>query len=498
MTGWPSHGWQVPLHTSLSNGTIGVIVVGLLGKWPLTKVVDVPLVSMCHQNGGLHGYWSQRRTLRDCPMTLAPVSETYSGTDNGESLRVLVLGLNYFPEQTGIAPYTSALAQGLHSRGMKVNVLSAHPHYPEWKIQPGFGSWTRNDVVKGLPVRRLRHYVPANPAGVKRLLSEISFGLRLFFTKWGSPDVVVMVSPALFSSAIAAMRIRFSRHKPALNFWLQDIYSLGIMETGMGGGALARIFTWVESKIFRTGHGVVVIHDRFADYVTGTLGVDPARVEVVRNWTHLADGHTSNVYAVRATHGWAADETVVLHAGNMGVKQGLENVVNAAKLADHLHLPLRFVLLGDGSQRGELRSLAEGVERLSFIDPLDDAGFQSALSAADILLVNEKPGVLEMAVPSKLTSYFNAGKPVLAATDVAGITADEIASAQAGVVIEAGNAQAMVDAAMGLRADPMAAGGFGDNGMRYRIDVLGEDAAIDRYASWLRKLALAQSRTAAE
>ncbi|WP_233204637.1 glycosyltransferase [Cryobacterium sp. Y62] len=410
---------------------------------------------------------------------------------------MLVLGLNYQPEQTGIAPYTSALAGGLQARGMHVEVVSAHPHYPQWKIQPGFGSWTKCDTVDGVTVRRLRHYVPARPSGVKRLLSEISFGLRLAFLRWGEPDVVVMVSPALFSTAIATLRIRLRRHKPAINVWLQDIYSLGISETGLGGSLVARIIAWVEMKTLNAASGVVVIHTRFADYVTDKLGVDADRVEIVRNWTHLDAAPLANLPAIRKVHGWASDEIVVLHAGNMGVKQGLENVVNAARLADEHHLPLRFVLLGNGSQRDELRTLAAGIERLDFIDSLDDAGFQGALSAADILLVNEKPGVSEMAVPSKLTSYFNAGRPVIAATDLTGITAGEIAASHAGLIVQAGDAQAMVDAAMSLAADPTAAARLGTNGLRYRLEVLGEDAAIDRYADWLRRLAAQSSRTRA-
>ena len=414
-----------------------------------------------------------------------------------QSLHVLILGLNYLPEQTGIAPYTSALARGLQTRGMHVDVLSANPHYPEWKVHSGFGSWTKQDTVDGVAVCRLRHYVPARPSGVKRLLSEISFGLRLVFSRWGKPDVVVMVSPALFANAIATLRIRLGRHKPAVNVWLQDIYSLGITEIGMGGGLVARIISWVETKTLNAASGVVVIHSRFADYVSAKLGVDADRVEVVRNWTHLDAAPNANLPAIRSAHGWAADETVVLHAGNMGLKQGLENVVNAARLADEHQLPLRFVLLGNGSQRDELRALARGIERLDFIDSLDDAGFQGALSAADILLVNEKPGVSEMAVPSKLTSYFDAGRPVLAATDPTGITAGEIEAAQAGLVVKAGDAQALVDVAMRLAGEPVAAAKLGANGLRYRHEVLGEDAAIDRYSNWLRHLAEQNAHTRA-
>lgn len=405
------------------------------------------------------------------------------------SLSVLIMGLNYAPESTGIAPYTSALSRGLRTRGWNVRVLTSHPHYPEWHIHPGYGQWCREESAQGVSITRLLHYVPKRAEGLQRLLSEISFGVRLLFAHWGKPDVIILVSPALFSSAMAMLRAKLSRRSPIVSVWLQDIYSLGVTETGTGGGIVSRVMTWVEKSTLRAASGVVVIHPRFERYLTGKLRIDPDRISVIRNWTHLEFAPPSDVPAIRRSHGWGDRETVVLHAGNMGVKQGLANVVLAARLADERNLPIRFVLLGNGSQRHALQELGADVERLQFIESLDDAAFQGALAAADILLVNEKLGVSEMAVPSKLTSYFNAGRPVLAATDRTGVTAGEIEAACGGAVVDAGDPAALLDAAMRLGRDPERALQFGANGMRYRREVLGEETAIDRYAAWLKRLA---------
>jgi colanic acid biosynthesis glycosyl transferase WcaI len=146
--------------------------------------------------------------------------------------------------------------------------------------------------------------------------------------------------------------------------------------------------------------------------------------------------------------------TLAVHAGNMGAKQGLENVVDAARLADEKNAPVRFILVGAGSERQALDEYARGVSRLSFADPLAENEFRLALGAADVLLVNEKPGVSEMAMPSKLTSCFGASRPVIAATDRHGITASEIAAIDAGVVVEAGDPAGLLEAIMPLRDDP--------------------------------------------
>lgn len=230
-------------------------------------------------------------------------------------------------------------------------------------------------------------------------------------------------------------------------------------------------------------------HERFADYVARELGVAPENIVVIRNWTHLPPSPPIDREAARKARGWAPGDTMVLHAGNMGAKQGLDNVVDAARLADAQLAPVRFVLLGDGGERDRLRELAGGIERIEFIDPLGTEEFRAALAAADVLLVNEKPGVAEMAVPSKLTSYFDAGRPVVAAINVAGITASELAAADAGIVVPAGEPDQLIDAVLRLRADPALAAQFGAAGRRYRETVLDQDAATARWAALIEDLA---------
>ncbi|MFB2580915.1 glycosyltransferase family 4 protein [Herbiconiux sp. P15] len=410
------------------------------------------------------------------------------------ALRIAILGLNYAPEPTGNAPYTSSLAEGLRERGHSVRVLASHPHYPEWKIRDGYGEWTRHESLKGVPVTRLRHYVPGKPNGIQRLISEISFGARLLFTRWGNPDVVLLVSPALVSSWMALTRARFGRRRPAVAIWVQDLYSLGIAETGDGGGIAERVLTAIESNTFQNVDGVVVIHQRFADHAIKHLGASPQSVEVIRNWTHLPPAPVVDRAATRRSLGWDESETVVLHAGNMGKKQGLTNVVECARLADARGERVRLVLMGGGNQRDMLREAAAGIERIQFVDPLPDGEFQAALAAADVLLVNELPGLAEMAVPSKLTSYFSTGRPVVAATDAGSVTAGEIEASGGGARVDAGDPAQLLDAVLQIGNDPERAAEMGERGVRYRFEVLSSDAAIDHYAEWIVGLATERSR----
>ncbi len=403
--------------------------------------------------------------------------------------RTLVFGLNYPPETTGIAPYTGAMAGGLARRGYEVRAVTAHPHYPDWKITSGYGQWSRNEQIDGVQVARLRHYVPPQPSPLPRALSETTFGVRQSLTRWGRPAAIVAVSPALISSALVRLRSRLTHRKIPFVVWVQDLYAIGISETGQGGGLAARAIRAIEGRLLRSASAVVVIHDRFADRVHEDFGVPRERIAVIRNWTHLPPLPSIDGAAVRESHGWADDEVIVVHTGNMGVKQGLHHVVDAGRLAHRRGARIRFVLVGNGSQRDDLQQrAAEEPTTTEFLPPLDDADFTAVLQSADVLLVNELPGVAEMAVPSKLTSYFAAGRPVLAATDATGITAQEVRAADAGLVVSAGDPAALLDGVSALLADREAAARLGENGKRYRETVLDETCAIDRFDSLLADL----------
>ncbi|WP_082101629.1 glycosyltransferase family 4 protein [Demequina rhizosphaerae] len=407
------------------------------------------------------------------------------GTDDAAD--VTIVSAHYAPEPTGNAPYSTSLARELARRGRRVDAIAAQPFYPGWRIYEGYGAWTSREDDAGVELTRRRHYVPGRPTAIRRLLSETSFGLRVALTRWRPAKVRVLVSPALFGTAVVLARAVVLDRGTPIVVWIQDLYGTGMRETGAGGGAAARIVSAVEGWVLRRATRVVVIHDRFAAAIERDYGVDPARIDVVRNWTHLDESVVPDRAAARATLGWGDGDVVAVHAGNMGVKQGLDTVVAAAARAEALGSRVRFVMVGDGSERARLEEAAAGLSTIEFIGTLGDDEFRAALHAADVLVVNELPGVAEMSVPSKLTSYFATGRPVVAAVDPHGATADEIAGSGGGLVVPSGDPDALVEAIETLGGDAVLAHRLGESGLRFRREVLSLDAAVTRFEEALAR-----------
>jgi colanic acid biosynthesis glycosyl transferase WcaI len=405
------------------------------------------------------------------------------------AVKVAIFGINYAPEPTGIAPYTTGIAKGLAARGHDVQVLTGYPHYPEWK-RADAGSGLRSEEVRdGVRVRRFGHYVPRQLSWIGRAAMEVTFGLQVLSSRWGRPEVVVCVTPPLLAAVMVIGRARLTVQRPSVGILVQDLYSRGVAETAVASGLAARAVCAAEAAATRLADGVAVIHAGFTPHLSERLGVDVRRVREIRNWTHINPPDPLASAAFRDAHGWGADEIVILHAGNMGYKQGLENVVAAAELAARANTKARFVLLGDGNQRVSLEAIAAGVPALEFLPPVSDEEFPNALGAADVLLVNERPGVAQMAVPSKLTSYFSSGKPIVAATDTAGFTAGELAASGAGICVPADRPDLLLSEAVRIGADHALGAQLGDAGRRYCTTMLSGDAALDRYEQWVIDLA---------
>nr|WP_255450176.1 glycosyltransferase [Skermania sp. ID1734] len=413
-------------------------------------------------------------------------------------LRVLIVALNYAPEITGNAPYTAGLATGLSDRGHQVRVLTGLPHYPQWRLAPGYEDREvhRREFIDSVPVSRLRHHIPTPPTGRGRIRMEASFGGRVAVTRWPSHDVLVCPVPGLLPTGLCVGRTKYRRRHAPVVTWVQDLYSLGVVETGFLSGRPARLTGALEGQILRNSDAVVAIHDSFKSHIVNNLGVRADAVEVIRNWTHLRPTELSDRNATRSRFGWRNDELIVLHAGNMGVKQGLENVVATAQLAAASHANVRFVLLGDGNQRSHLEQLGAGIPTLQFIRPLPTDDFRSAMAAADILLVNDRPGVGAMSMPSKLTSYFTTGNPVVAATEACSTTAYELAATGAGMVVPPDDPRALLDTLTRLAANGALRDTLARAGRQYSATVLSANHAIDRFETLLTRLTFQRNSAA--
>jgi glycosyltransferase involved in cell wall biosynthesis len=242
----------------------------------------------------------------------------------------------------------------------------------------------------------------------------------------------------------------------------------------------------IEQGLLRRADQIGVISPEFVSQLTDR-GVQPDRISVVPNFTHI-DPVDVTTQQARSILGWNPEVFTVVHTGNMGLKQGLLQVVESARQAEDRGDQINWVLVGDGNQRRNLEASARRLRSVRFIDPLAEDLYPYALAAADVLLLNESPGVKEFCLPSKLTSYVVAARPILAATQPGSITYRTIDQHGFAHLVPAGDPAALLAGLARIRAEPELAQHLVRSALRYAPQT-SRDAAAARYVEFVERLA---------
>lgn len=96
-------------------------------------------------------------------------------------MKILVYGINYSPELTGIGKYTGEMVEWLAAQGHEVRVITAPPYYPQWQVGENYSAWRYKREEGAATVWRCPLYVPKQPSTLKRLLHLGSFAVSSFF-----------------------------------------------------------------------------------------------------------------------------------------------------------------------------------------------------------------------------------------------------------------------------------------------------------------------------
>jgi colanic acid biosynthesis glycosyl transferase WcaI len=409
-------------------------------------------------------------------------------------LKVLITSSYYWPEGAGTAPYLTGLAEYLSSRCHEVVVATTFAHYPHWRSSAK-GRAMLSEARAGVTVRRRAHFVPRRQSAAQRALYEATL-LASGVTALGlrrRPDVVIGTCPSLAAGMLA--RTASIAYRVPYGLIIQDLMGLAALQSGVAGGdRVASAVRRAELAIATRAEGVAIIAEGFRAYFEAG-GVAPERIVRLRNWTRRVEPHETREQT-RARLGWQPDEFVGLHGGNMGQKQGLGNILDAAALLEDERI--RIVLAGDGNDRARLQADAHSrhLANVQFMPMQEPGGWEDLMQAADVLLVNQRASVADMSLPSKLTSYFAAGRPVVASVSPDSETAREIEAAEAGYVVPPEEPAALRDVLLSLQRDPSAASRFGDSVRRYAETHLSAEASLERHEEFVLAVARRSVRRA--
>ncbi len=334
-------------------------------------------------------------------------------------LNVLVWGINYAPEAAGIAPYNIALCEYLHGAGHKVHMLTSFAYYPEWKkLAADEGKWFRTDDVRGVPVHRCWHYVPLKVSSLKRIIHEGTFVLTSFLRglTLPRPDVIFVASPPLLLGA-AAWVFGKLRRAPYI-FHVQDLQpdaavGLGMLKPSTFTRMLYRLEALAYEKAARVSGISQGILRAFRD-----KGVPESKTILFPNGFRTPDLSGLPIPGRwRAKQGFAPDDFLAVYGGNLGVKQGLEILIEAAALLKEKRV--RLVICGNGAAQARIQAEIERRRppNLTLLPMHYDEDFREMMVDTDLCLITQQTGTGQYFFPSKLLSALAFARPTLAVAD---------------------------------------------------------------------------------
>lgn len=418
-------------------------------------------------------------------------------------MRILIYGINFEPELTGIGKYTGEMARWLAARGHQVRVVTAPPYYPDWRVQPGFRAnvYAQYHDAEIERIWRCPLWVPTRPGGAARLVHLTSFAASSVPVLLGQigwrPQLVWLAAPALVCAPGALALARLTGAPAWLHvqdFEVDAAFELGLLRGMRSRRAVLRAERWLLSRFDLVSTISEKMVDRLLD-----KGVARQRAVLFPNWVDLdaivpqqqaAEGGT-NVWRERL--GLRPQDVVALYSGNMGAKQGLEVLSDVARrLADHPDIV--FVLCGQGPARAALEVRCAGLENVRFLNLQPLSELNELLNMADLHLLPQRADAADLVMPSKLTGMLASGRPVIATARAGSALAGAVRDC--GIAVEPEQPQAMVDAIVALATDAPRRRALGVAARRFAETDLGRDAVLAPVERAMQELGMKQEASA--
>jgi colanic acid biosynthesis glycosyl transferase WcaI len=385
-------------------------------------------------------------------------------------MRILHLGINYWPDETGIAPFATGRCEYLAACGHQVIACTGLPYYPQWSVPAEYGGRLfSSEERNGVKIFRSWIYVPSKLTSIKRILHEASFICSSFVRVLGKirPDLIFVTSPplGLIASAIALSRLwRVPYVLHVADLQPDAAVDLGMLPQGRFIKALYRL----EGVGYRNAALISTLTEAMRQRIIAK-GVPADKVVLFSDWVdpQLFSIPTPSTMRSRTREA----PFTVAHFGNMGVKQGLEVTIEAARLSRD-DPRISYLLVGDGAARPALEARARELDlpNLRFLPLQPHDRFLELLAQSNACLVTQRRTVSDIVFPSKVISLLAAARPVVASVGAGSEVARVIAESGAGLTVAPEDPRALADSVMRLRADPGLSARMGCDGRSYAID----------------------------
>ncbi len=359
-------------------------------------------------------------------------------------MKIQVLSQSFYPDHSGISLYSSEFAFYAAEKGHNVEVITGYGFYPQWRKRAEDRRRLLSTEYKGrVKILRGYIYVPRNPDTFKRVLHEISLlvSASINFFRATRPDVIVVFTTPILLGFLTAIFKRLYGCKLVVNvqdFQLEAASSLGMSKKKF----LFNILEKLEKFSYKNADLVTSISGSMYNILIQNKGLTKDKIAIWPNWIQRKDYELQNIEKgiFRRKYGVGPDQTLIAYAGNIGLKQGLEILVDLAALYKNC-ASLKFFMIGNGAAMEDIKRHAQtlGVNNIAFLPLLDPKDYIHFLNDLDIFFLPQRKTTFDVYFPSKLLGLMAANKAVLLSADKESELYKTVSTKQIGFVTEFGD-----------------------------------------------------------
>lgn len=351
-------------------------------------------------------------------------------------MRILFINQYFPPDAANSAYILGELAEDL-ALHHDVQVLAGYPSYSA-------GSTTFRP--QGVDVVRVRSTTFDRKSMVGRLMNYGTFSVAsaLRACRQQRPDLVVaMTDPPIigFVGLLAARRYQCPLVQISHDVYPDILVALGRLHSKL----LVRVWRRLNAVVRSASASIIVVGRDMRERLIDE-SVDPAKIEIIPTWASAQSVDAVARAEARREMGWDG-AFVAMHAGNAGLAQNLDVMLDAAAELRH-ETQILLVVLGDGAAKAGLQARAarEKLENVVFLEHRSKDEAQILMQAADLHVVTLVPGLWGCAAPSKTYGIMAAGRPFIAVVDEGSEPARIVSDFDCGEHVQAGDGSGLAAA----------------------------------------------------
>jgi colanic acid biosynthesis glycosyl transferase WcaI len=399
---------------------------------------------------------------------------------------IIIIGINYYPEDSAIGLYTTQKAEFLVLSGYNVTVITGFPYYPQWKINDDYTNkpFLFKENINGVNIYRFKQYVPPNPTFIKRIFHMLSFTFGNFINLFrvSNPDIVISIVP-FTTSALLGWFLKL-RYKAKLWIHIQDFEFDAAIDSGLLSGNkkwIVSLLIWIEKKVLNKANIISTISHGMINklnektktksfYLTNWIDVSLFQIKTINKHKYLS-----------------SEKFKILYSGNIGAKQDWNlffNFLDALKKVNTIEV----VLVGEGAEK---ENVVSKLSKYSFVKHYNLVPYEELpllLSSADLHILFQKENVIDTVMPSKLLGMMASERPSIVTGNIKSEVAKVYEDSKGGYFFSGDSLQQVIDCLQKLQMDNSLCLQLGQNAKKYVTKQFSKDQVLNNFLEQLKQL----------